>query len=296
MPIRRFYHARGGKLTFWYIETRGKKQTVRTGEIGTKGRIATKEFESIRDARADAKSKAERKAKLGFVEYPPDVSSAPMANRRGAWDGWHETTWSVCLIRSRDQDLIAALNSCPSVLSTEDVTESVLATAFEPSSKNWSLLIETPHQTWATFADNRSYNDDLDPLHTEFPGEVLRTGANDANGVEYVWLWSSGKMVIDFRTDGKGWPTLPEDLDDLDDDEQDEDWGAVYRFETDLYPRDWPYTFPRFEFALQQLLVDFDAYVPYLGYTGRLTAAYGHEDAAADHNISRAHLVRLRQS
>ena len=205
-------------------------------------------------------------------------------NRRGVWTTWGAPgTWSACLIKS-EGDLVADLESCPSVKSVSDVTADVDSETLPALNRQTSLLVLSPHQPWATFAEGGGYNDLHDALEREFPGEVLRTGAVDDNGIVYVWLSRNGQRILDFRTDGMGWPVPPEDADYVDDELG---TGDIFIFETDLYPADWPHTLPRVEAAHQQLIIDLDAYIPHLTFNGQLAAEYGHADACQRQHIDR---------
>ncbi|WP_442511720.1 hypothetical protein SH528x_003432 [Novipirellula sp. SH528] len=216
-----------------------------------------------------------------------------ISTRRGVWTTWSAPqTWSSWLIRSAADDVLAELSSCDCVLNISDVTESVATHAFVPPSGHWSLLVQTPHQRWATFADQLTYNESLEPLRKQFRGDVLTTGAIDDSGVFYVRLWTAGSQKLELVTDGMGWPTPPEDIDDEDEDE--EDYRSIFEFVSDKHEADWPHSFDRSEEAHQQLIIDLDAYVPHFYFADNaLGCSYEHRDAADMKKIDRVSLVEL---
>lgn len=297
MSIRRFYRTDNGSRSFWYLTSHGKTQAIWEGSLGTTGEKRKKTFDSAKLAKSDSDHLVEEQIEAGFVEYPPrELRSKSLGSRRGYWTTWADpTTWSVCLLHIEREDLRSELLKCDCVASVLEVTSEVLESRFVPPKQRWSLLIETSYQKWAMFVDRGGYNESLDELPRQFSGEFLRTGGVSENGICYVWHWIDGKSVLDFRTDGMGWPTLPEDLEELDDDEEDEDWGDVYVFETDLYPKIWPYGFSRAEMAHQQLILDRDAYVPLLTYHDKLEAAFGHQNASSSKSINRVSCVTFRE-
>jgi hypothetical protein len=214
-----------------------------------------------------------------------------ISTRRGVWTTWASPeTWSSWLIRVDSGNLIDALLACECVSNVIDQTDPVLSGTFAPPHSPWSLIVETPHQKWATFADDRRYNESLEPLRDQFPGHVLTTGAIDDIAAFYVRLWGHGQKEIELVTDGMGWPIPPEDIDE--DDEDDEDCRSIFDFFSRKHAQDWPHSFDRCEEAHQQIIIDLDAYVPHFSYIDRkLVCAYEHRDAVSSENIERVSLV-----
>lgn len=223
--------------------------------------------------------------------YEKSFYRRKISTRRGVWTTWTAPqTWSSWLIRPAADDVISELFSCDCVSDITDVTDSVATRDFVPPSGNWSLLVQTPHQRWATFADHLKYNESLEPLRNQFAGDVLTTGAIDDSGVFYVRLWTAGSQKLELVTDGKGWPMPPEDIDD----EDDEDYRSIFEFVSDKHEADWPHSFDRSEEAHQQLIIDLDAYVPYFYFADNgLGCSYEHRDAADMKNIDRVSLVEF---
>ena len=223
--------------------------------------------------------------------YETKLPRYKVANRRGVWTTWSAPhTWTSCLIRA--DPLQERLLQCPCISNVADVTASVKEGRFTLDD-HCSLLVLTPYQPWATLVERGGYNERHDTLEQELAGEALRTGASKGNGVVYVWHSIAGERVLDFRTDGLGWPAPPEDADYVDDDDE---LGSVYVFETDRYKPDWPQTFARVEEAHQQLVIDLDAYVPLLTFDGSLGAEYGHDDACQSEHITQILLIEFATS
>lgn len=222
-----------------------------------------------------------------------NLARTGIAKRRGAWSTWGAPqTWGACLIRTDDVAHVDALRQCDAVTRVEDVTDAVLSKSFSPPARPWSLLVESPHQPWATFADECKFNEALNRIIPDFSGLVLRTGEIKDSCVVYVRLWRHGEQLIEFATDGMGWPVPPEDVDD---DGDDEDCRSIFDFESSLYPPDFPHSFDRVEKAHQQLVIDQDAYVSGIWFgEGQLCAHHGHTVAVQPENVSRVSLVTLK--
>ncbi len=207
-----------------------------------------------------------------------------ISRRRGVWTTWGSAqTWSSWLIRNQQGSAIDALADCSCVGQIADKTEAVLSKTFTPPNFDWSLLVETPYQSWATFAGNQCRNATFESLSKVFPGEVLTTGSVDDFATFYIRLWQSGEMILELVTDGMGWPVPPEDVDD----EDDEDYRSIFHFSSNQHDHSWPHSFERCEDAHQQLIIDLDAYIPYFNFdNGALVSDYNHRDAVTTSNES----------
>ena len=137
--------------------------------------------------------------------YESTLGRRKLANRRGVWTTWSAPcTWSSWLVRCDGGDLVSEIRACDCVTKVEDVSHDVFAGTFQEPVNAWSLLIRTPYQDWATFADNRRYNELLEPLRHQFAGDVLTTGMIDDISAFYVRLWVDGNEAIELVTDGMG--------------------------------------------------------------------------------------------
>lgn len=180
----------------------------------------------------------------------------------------------------------------------QEVTDSVFDGSWRPPpSGRWSLLVSHKHQRWHTLAIALLYNEDCDRIAEDFAGKLLRTGHRD--DIVYVRIWEAGRQILEFVTDGCGFPMPPEDLDP--DDEI--DYRSIYDFHSELYDNDFPHTFETVDEAHQQLIIDQDAYVAEIIFedgsrdgTYGLGAGYRHDAAVDRKNITAVHAITFTDS
>ena len=208
--------------------------------------------------------------------------------RRGVWTTYGAPdSWQSFLIQSPDGDPIDLLKDHKDVKAvTLDVTDDVLNGEFDPPLGSWQLLIHSPHQEWASFLSQVSYDGFLIQLAESSPGRWLYTGQQDTAGVLYVKLFQNGKPLIAFETDGMAW-----------DDEEDDD--GFMNFQAKGYTKNWPLEFESEKDVHQQLIIDLDAYVPYFYWNNgeyereEKGLFAGHHDVIKRKHISRIDLIEF---
>ncbi|MFH5806644.1 hypothetical protein [Alienimonas sp. DA493] len=227
------------------------------------------------------------------------------ADRRGAFDTWGDVTWEALLLRplpGSGADPADALAACAGVGAIDrDVTAEALAGAWVPPAGEWALLVVPRTTAWATLVTTGRGEDLIERRLGDFRGETLVTGASDAAGVVYVRRrrhdGGTGEPVVDFVTDGVRWDEPEPDDDSV--------GAGVTLLSGSAFPpaaaAAWLDERTSAEDAHQTLLRDADAYVPGLffardgrvGNSGRLAAAYGHEDALTPEFVERVDVIRF---
>jgi len=79
VPARYFERAN----RFWEIAVAGQQQTIRSGRIGTPGRVTLRRFAYRVDAKNDAERLIGAKSRQGYVRKARPTSAASAASRRG---------------------------------------------------------------------------------------------------------------------------------------------------------------------------------------------------------------------
>ncbi|NNJ28029.1 ankyrin repeat domain-containing protein [Alienimonas chondri] len=229
-------------------------------------------------------------------------------------------------------DPAEALAACGAVGAVErDATAAVLEGTWVPPAGEWALLVVPKTTGWATLVSTGWAEDLIENRLADFHGETLRTGASDSAGIVTLRHrrhdGGEPQDLVHFRTDGVRW-----EPDEPDEEGPDDDADAVsvtVQFGPPPGPAEeaaWEQiaaalegtslagtAFPlaaaaawldertSAEDAHQTLLCEADAYVPGLafvrdggtGNSGRLCAAYGHEDFLSAEHIARIDVIRF---
>ncbi|EMI22714.1 hypothetical protein RMSM_00361 [Rhodopirellula maiorica SM1] len=230
----------------------------------------------------------------------------PIANRRGSFTTWGDSSWNAVLFRSTNDSLdpAEALLSCKAIAEVQrDVTAETLQGTWVPPAGKWALLITHKTMLWSTVVCSE-HGESLfgdDGLFSDVIGESLVTGDSDSAGVVYLRLRKhdgiESTTEIEWVSDGVRWET-PDPEDDPEDDGDTYLGGARFSKNT---AEVWLQQRTSAEDAHQKLLTDLDAYVPGLHFlhdarlsnVGRLEAAYGHDDCLSDHFIQRIDVIRF---
>ncbi len=229
-----------------------------------------------------------------------------LAARRGTHTAWGDT-WSLWAVRlGKDTQAALKSNSTETALGghplvariTPEVTDAVFEGTFQPPLGSWALVVVPKSTPWAIVLPS-NHREVFETMAETKAGDAgspwLNTGHVDSAGVNYLAVYEQGNKVLHFYSDdafvgdvgddedveeedneelnGEDWEDedWDDDLDGEDLDEEDwddeDDENEFLKFETDRYPSDWLEKQPSHVMALQQLLIDLDAYVPHIEFS-----------------------------
>ena len=243
------------------------------------GKPPAEEKPSQPESKSKSKSKTKSKPKSQREEEDEGLGSAgrgEVAARCGTVRVWDFDTWDSMAMRVGDDfdALLARLKKSKQIADVRDVTAAVLKGAAPTPAAKHLVIVKLKGQAWALFRANWGGR-----LDESVPGQISRdarlpviwVGHQDTAGVSVFHLYENGEPKIRFESMG---------LED----------AADTRFKSDRHKRSWLAQHEDENEAIQALLREQQAYVPFFyayDNKGKLSLQAIPEDTLKKANVER---------